>query len=452
MSLLKRRMLFGSAWALGGRIALGLTGLATSALLGRLLSPRDFGVFFLAFSAVQFCSVFSLGLSSTALRFVAESSGLSQLGRARNVLIRILIVGAISTSIIGAVYFLFGASVLAELSRTPSLGAIAGFTACWIFATSFQMLLGDIFRGFHDIRLFAIFGKSEAGFGSLTTSVLLAAGLAVLWVSGGRPDLATVTFFAVGSGFTSVLLAGWMLGAKLKSLPSEEEQGSSIGYGRILGVAWPLAVSNFVSIALVQTSFWIVAAFRPETEVASYGAAWRLIALVVLPLLIVNAVVSPLVAESFAQGRTEALQKVLRSTATAAGIPALIVLLSLVLFGGPILGIVFGDYYRQASLLLMVLGLGNLVVVWVGSSGIVMPMTGHQTLKMVISVFAAAVTIAAGFISVRYYGALGVAVCTAAGMALQSVLEWLGTRFTTGMWTHMSPGSIPQLVRTLRGK
>jgi O-antigen/teichoic acid export membrane protein len=314
------------------------------------------------------------------------------------------------------------------------------------------MLLGDIFRGFHDIRLFAIFGKSEAGFGSLTTSVLLAAGLAILWVSGGRSDLATVTFFAVGSGFTSVLLAGWMLGAKLRSLPSEEEQGSSTGYGRILRVAWPLAVSNFVSIALVQTSFWIVAAFRPETEVARYGAAWRLIALVVVPLLIVNAVVSPLVAESYAQGRTEALQKVLRSTATAAGIPALIVLLSLVLFGGPILGIVFGDYYRQASLLLMVLGLGNLVGVWVGSSGIVMPMTGHQTLKMVISVFAAATTIAAGFISVRYYGALGVAVCTAAGMALQSVLEWLGTRFTTGMWTHMSPGSIPQVVRTLRGK
>jgi O-antigen/teichoic acid export membrane protein len=452
VSLLRRRMLFGSAWALGGRIALGLTGLATSALLGRLLSPRDFGVLFLAFSAVQFCSVFSLGLSSTALRFVAESLGLSQPGRARNVLIRILVVGAISTLTIGAIYFLFGGSILADLSRTPALSTIAGLTACWIFATSFQMLLGDIFRGFHDIRLFAIFGKSEAGFGSLTTSVLLAAGLAILWVSGGRSDLATVTFFAVGSGFTSVLLAGWMLGAKLRSLPSEEEQGSSTGYGRILRVAWPLAVSNFVSIALVQTSFWIVAAFRPETEVARYGAAWRLIALVVVPLLIVNAVVSPLVAESYAQGRTEALQKVLRSTATAAGIPALIVLLSLVLFGGPILGIVFGDYYRQASLLLMVLGLGNLVGVWVGSSGIVMPMTGHQTLKMVISVFAAATTIAAGFISVRYYGALGVAVCTAAGMALQSVLEWLGTRFTTGMWTHMSPGSIPQVVRTLRGK
>ena len=432
-------------------MALALTGLATSALLGRLLSPQDLGVLFLAFSVVRFSSVFALGLSSTALRFVAESLGLDQPARARNVLIRILVVGAISTLTIGAIYYLFGGSILADLSRTPSLSVVAGLTACWIFATSFQTLLGDIFRGFHDIRLFAIFGKSDAGFGSLMTGVLLTVGLAVLWVSGGSSDLVTVTIFAVGSGLTSVLLAGWMLGTRLKSLPSEEERGSSIGYGQILGVAWPLAVSNFVSIALVQTSFWVVAAFRPEAEVAVYGAAWRLIALVVMPLLIVNTVVSPLVAETYAQGRTETLQKVLRSTATAAGVPALVVLLGFILFGGPILGIVFGDYYRQGALLLMALGFGQLVMVWMGSSGIVMAMTGHQTLQMVISTFAAAITIAAGFVSVSYFGTLGVAVCTAAGMALQSILEWLGTRYTTGMWTHMSPGSLPQLVRTWRG-
>jgi O-antigen/teichoic acid export membrane protein len=443
-------MLFGSAWALGGRIALAFAGLATSALLGRLLSPRDFGVLFLAFSVVRFSSVFSLGLSSTALRFVAESLGLGQPGRARNVLIRILVIAAISTSAIGVIYFLFGGSILADLSRTPALGVIAGLTACWIIATSFQTLLGDIFRGFHDIRLFAIFGKSDAGFGSLMTGVLLTVGLAILWVSGGSSDLVTVTIFAVGSGVMSVLLASWMLGTKLKSLPSEEEKESSIGYRQILGVAWPLAVSNFVSIALIQTSFWVVAAFRPETEVAVYGAAWRLIALVVVPLLIVNTVVSPVVAESYAQGRTETLQYVLRSTATVAGVPALVVLLGFMLFGGPILGVVFGDYYRQGALLLMALGFGYLVMVWMGSSGIVMAMTGHQTLQMVISTFAAAITIAAGFLSVQYYGALGVAVCTAAGMALQSVLEWLGTRFTTGMWTHMSLASLPQLVRTWR--
>lgn len=431
-------------------MALALTGLATSALLGRVLSPRDFGVFFLAFSVVRFCSVFSQGLSSTALRFVAESLGHGQPGRARNLMIRVLIIGVISTSTIGAVYFFFGGSIFADLARTPSLSTVVGLTACWIFATSFQTLLGDIFRGFHDIRLFAIFGKSDAGFGSLMTGVLLTAGLAVLWVFDGNSDLATVTFFAVGSGLTSVVLAGGVLVAKLRGMPPEEEPENSLGYGRILGMTWPLAVSNFVSIALMQTSFWIVAAFRPLGEVAGYGAAWRLIALVVLPLLIVNTVVSPLIAESYAQGRTEALQDVLRNTATIAGVPASAVLLSFVLFGGPILGIVFGEYYEQAALLLTVLGLGHLVIVWMGSAGMVMPMTGHHTLKMVISIFTAAITIAAGFIFVRHYGALGVAVCTAAGMALQSVLEWLATRLTTGMWTHMSLRSLPHLVRNLR--
>jgi O-antigen/teichoic acid export membrane protein len=450
VSLLKRRMLFGSAWALGGRIALAFTGLAISALLGRLLSPQDFGVLFLTFSVVRFCSVFSQGLSTTALRFVAESLGHAQPGRARNVLMKILVVGAISTSAIAATYLLFGGSIFATLISTPSLSAITGLTACWILATSFQTLLGDIFRGFHDIRLFAIFGKSDAGFGSLMTSVLLTAGLAGLWVSDRRSDLEAVTFLAVSAGLVSVVLAGVMLVSKLRSMPSKQESEHSIGYRRILGMTWPLAVSNFVNIALVQTSFWIVAAARPAAEVAGYGAAWRLIALVVLPLLIVNTVVSPMIAESYAQGRTQMLQRVLRSTATVAGIPASAVLLCFVFFGGPILGIVFGDYYSQAALLLTALGLGHLVMVWMGSAGIVLPMTGYHSLKMAISVFTAAITITAGFISVRYYGALGVAVCTAAGMALQSVLEWVATRYTTGMWTHMSPRSLPNLTRDLK--
>lgn len=450
-SLLKRRLLSGGAWALGGRIALALTGLVTSALLGRLLSPRDLGIFFLTFSVVRFCSVLgSLGLSQVALRFVAESLGFGRPGRARNVLSRILIIGAISTSTVGAIFFLFGGPLVASLFRTPSLTTVVGLVAGWIFATSFQTLLGDVFRGFHDIRLFAIFGKSVAGFGSLMTGVLLTAGLAMLWVIGGNADLVTVMFFAVGSSLISVLLAGWLLGAKMKGLPSEEEPESSIGYKQVLGVAWPLLVSDITLVTLAQASFWIVGAFRPEDEVAVFGAATRLIALVVMPLLIVNTVVSPLVAESYAQGKTDTLQKMLRLTATIAGLPALVVLLSFIFFGGPILGIVFGDYYSQGALILLALGLGNLVNVWVGSSGVTMAMTGHQKPAMVITVITGAITIAAGLISVNHYGALGVAVSAAAGMALQNVSMWLGVRLTTGMWTHMALGSLPTIIKALR--
>ena len=50
--MLKRRLLTGGAWASGGKFVATLTAFATNALLARLLSPQDFGAYFLAFSVV----------------------------------------------------------------------------------------------------------------------------------------------------------------------------------------------------------------------------------------------------------------------------------------------------------------------------------------------------------------------------------------------------------------
>ena len=46
MQLLRRRLLSGGAWAFGGRILIALTGLISSALLARLLTPSALGTYF----------------------------------------------------------------------------------------------------------------------------------------------------------------------------------------------------------------------------------------------------------------------------------------------------------------------------------------------------------------------------------------------------------------------
>ena len=53
MQLLKRRLLSGGAWAFGGKILVALTGLISSALLARLLTPQALGTYFLAYSILN---------------------------------------------------------------------------------------------------------------------------------------------------------------------------------------------------------------------------------------------------------------------------------------------------------------------------------------------------------------------------------------------------------------
>src|SRR5215204_5484203 len=95
-STLRRRLLSGSTWALGGKIGAATIGIVTNGVLARLLTKQEFGVYFLAFSIISLGAVIgSLGLPKTVLRFVAENMTLGQPGRARRAIYTALGLGAL---------------------------------------------------------------------------------------------------------------------------------------------------------------------------------------------------------------------------------------------------------------------------------------------------------------------------------------------------------------------
>lgn len=442
MSLLKRRLLSGGAWAFGGRLAMVFTALASNALLARLLSPQHLGAYFLAFSVVLVGGQWGAGLGQVVVRFVAESIGLQQFARARQMLGRSLVLGVLGSLAIGTIYLVLGRIVGNVLFHAPALAGVTGLVAGWMVVTALQALLSEALRGFQDIRLATIFG-------GLSTGVLLIASLGVLWSLGYRANLSTALLFTVAAGLVSVSLAGWLLHRKAASLPRQGAK-DHIGFGGIMRVALPLLVVNFTQLALTQADLWILAAFQPQKEVAIYGAAARMVILVAMPIMVVNSVTPPLIAEMYAQGRKRELECVLRATATLAGIPAFLVLAGFILLGGPILGLMFGDYYREGATVLVLLSIGQLVNVWVGACGMALVMTGHQTAAMVITVASSLVMAIGGLSVVGPYGATGIAAAAAAGVAICNISFWLVAKRKTGMWTHAGFTGFSDLLRAAR--
>lgn len=441
MSLLKRRLLSGGAWAFGGRLAMAFMALASNALLARLLSPQDLGTYFLAFSVVLVGGQWGAGLGQAVVRFVSESIGLDQFARARRVLSRALVLGVLGSLVIGTAYSLFGQSIGNDVFNAPALAAVTGLVAGWMVVSALQVFLSEAHRGFQDIRLATIFG-------GLSTGVLLTASLGVLWSLGYRASLFTALLLTVGAGLASVSLSGWLLRRKAASLPSRLAK-DDIGFGGIMRVALPLLVVNLTQIVLTQADLWILGAFRPQQEVALYGAAARTVILVAMPMLVVNSVVSPLIAGMYAQGRRRELERVLRATASLAGIPAFLLLAGFALLGGPILGLVFGDYYREGATVLVLLSLGQMVNVWVGACGIALVMTGNHITVMAITVASSVVMVVGGLNVVGPYGATGVAAAAATGVAICNISFWLMAKRKTGMWTHMGFTGLSDLLKAV---
>src|SRR5215212_715787 len=177
--LLKRRLLSGSAWAFTGKMLVALTGLISSALLARLLTPQALGTYFLAFSILNVgTSLGALGLTGTVVRLVAQGMGLNLFGRVRRVISVVLGVGTLGALSVGLAYLLFGDDLAKAVFNAPALAAVTGLVAGWIMVGTLQGVLGETFRGFHDVRLATILGGQTTGAATgLATVALLTASL-----------------------------------------------------------------------------------------------------------------------------------------------------------------------------------------------------------------------------------------------------------------------------------
>ncbi len=444
-SSLKRRLLSGSTWALGGKVGASAIGLLTNALLARMLSPSEFGAYFLALSVISLGAVVgALGLPKAAIRFIAESAAVDRLGRARRAVYTVFGLGVLGSLGVGLAYWLLVGDLVGRyLFHSATLVGVTGLMAGWIAISVMQEITAETFRGFHDIRAATLLGGLATGgkSGGIAMRVLLLLCLLLVgFQSGfrsGGTDLKTVMLISLGAGSVSVLLGAGLLRAKVARLGSRGDD-DALSPGEVLRDAMPTLGISLTAFVLLSADLWILGALGSQQEVAVYGATSRLVALVAMPLLVTNLVLPPIVAEMYAQGETVKLERTLRAFSTLAGAPSLLVLLGFMLLGGQTLGLVYGDFYRSGVTVLVLLSAAKMIAVWSGSCGAVLQFTGHQASMLRINVLTSPIFIIGALMVARDYGSVGVASVAAATTVLQNVAMVLVAKRKTGMWTHVS--------------
>jgi O-antigen/teichoic acid export membrane protein len=427
-SSLKRKLLAGGAWVVTGKVITALSRLAATALLARLLTQEEMGAFGLAFSFVIVGAMAGqLGLQQAVVRLVAESMGTGRRGRARAAVRAVYRYATGGTLAVAAFLLLGGGGWLAlRLWESPLLAASMSGLVVWAFLWSYQVLTSETFRGFQDLR-------SATLFGGVITWLLAAGMLFAVWLARGQLDFQRVILIVIASTILSLLPGLVKLRSRIRRLP----RGESIPRGELLSISMPMWVTALTGFALGQSDLWILGAFVPKEQIAVYFSAMQLVGLVSMSLMLVNLVVPPFIADLYARGEKRRLQRILRNAATLAGIPAFVILLAFVFFGAPILGFVYGPAFREGAVVLALLSAGKLVNVWTGSCGVTMSMTGHQTKLMAITILTSTLTVGGCLAVVGSHGMVGVASVVAAGTVLQNLAMWTGTRYFTGLWTHV---------------
>lgn len=420
-------MLRGGGWAVGGAFLLSLLGLGINALLARLLATGDLGIYFLLISfAALSATVAQAGVLQVLLRRVALSPKVNgKIGVAQTLWSVCLYVGLGFTLVGTLILASFGHWTEVLVPDKPYLSALALLFAAWVAVLAYQGVVSETFRGLHDIRNAVVFG------GVLTNTVFIV--MLAGWYAGGyRPALSEVIARIVAISFLGMLLGLLLLSRRIVA----QEKGGHIARMKSLyRESAPLLFSSLLAIVLAQSDLWLVGFYLGSEDTALYGAAVRLAILIGMPLNVLNAVLPPYIAQLYAAGKHGELERILRSSAGLAGIPAAILTLIAVFAGGDLLALLYGEHFRQAAPVLGILCIGHFTHVALGSGGLVMALTGHGKALLATTLLSSAVLILGGMVAAPY-GVAGIALAAACALILQKISMWLWIKSELGISTH----------------
>jgi O-antigen/teichoic acid export membrane protein len=427
--MMKHRLYIGGAWALSLRIGAVIVALCTNALLTRLLTPQEAGTYFLITSLASVAALTAqLGLGATAVRMIAEEVSLGREGRVCSIITQIGWYGGLSISVmtLGIISGL-GRWLADTVFDAPLMGEVSGLFALWVAAIATIGLLTEIFRGFHHIPYATFFGNFLTGFVCLILFTLL-------WVGKGSASLEGILWLNLVSWLVSISLAWMLLRQKMVRRTTEEHVPGQT----LLHIAWPLWISSLTILMLKQVDLWVVATYLSEEKVALYAAAARLVALVELPLVLMNTVIPPFITSLYVQGNKKTLENMLRATATLSSLPAIVIALVFWFFGETLLTFVYGSFYHEGYMVLSILTLGYVVNVFTGPCGFALMMTCHQRTFMTVSLFTSVLTIIGTMSVVQQFGLIGIAFIMTIMISLQNVFILIYTRRKLELWTHVT--------------
>ena len=426
----------GGAWALGGKMIAAISAMVVNALLARQLSPEDFGAYFIAISVVAIgATIGVLGVDAAAVRLIASRYEVSD-HEDRAAYVALILMVALVGACAAALVFLYSSPAIAEAFGAGVLRRLSAALAVWIVLSSLQRVMTEVFRGFHDIRTATLLAGVGTKGGGILTGFLMPIGVIAL-VLADRISFGAVLFVAASA--SGVVVAVGLVKLVIRgALPWQAFR--RIGWhrlGALGGISLPILGSSILVGLRMQSDIWILGALGEPHAVAQYGAALRLVTLVVTPLLVLNAVVPPIVARFHRGGEMRRLEATLRAAATLVSVPSLVALGVLASWGGPMLGLVYGGFYRGAASVLLILCVGQAVNVFAGSCGMTLIYTDYQTAYMMITLVSTLVVVVIGVALVPVHGAVGMAVASSLGLIVQNGLAVAVARRGLGIWTHL---------------
>lgn len=235
-------------------------------------------------------------------------------------------------------------------------------------------------------------------------------GLGIAWFLGSRilaSDAMAMNVVATGGALG---VAVYMLRRTLVNVPVQEEP--VFERDRWRAAARDMLLISGFGLLLQQTDILMLGALKDPTMAGQYSVASRLSGLLVFGLSAVNSALAPIIADLYAKGDHERLQRAITFGVRISVGFALLVGIGLWIFGVHLL-LLFGTEFGVAYTALAILVLGQLGNACTGPSILVLHMVDYERASAVLLGASVLLNTGLNYVLILYFGMEGAAAATA---------------------------------------
>lgn len=409
-----REVMKASASAFVVKAFAALITLVFNVVIARKMGASGVGLFFLALASATVLSVICrAGTYNALVRLVASFCVKEEWGRLR-ALYRESVIFTALTSAVGALALWWLSAPLAiGLFGKPDLAVPLQFAALIVVPLTLTAIHAAFFQGAKRVVLSLLLQNVSANL--MVTAVLLAFAASLTAADG-------ILLYAA-AGFATLAAAFLFLRLQFPQMGRAAAQQSPGLLRRVAAPMFPISLIN--QILLPWAPILLLGIWADSSEVGLFGVANRIALLIGFVLVAVNSIAAPKFAELHHLENPAELSIVVQHASRLMALAATPVLLIMIALPQPLLGI-FGEEFRAAWPLLIILAAGQFVNVVSGSVGMLLMMTGNAALYRSGALAGATAGIVLALILIPEYGALGAAISAAVA---QSIVNLLGVYF-----------------------
>lgn len=323
-----------------GKLLATISGLIVVAFMTRSLGTEGFGHFTTVMVFLQtFGILVDFGLTMTAGRGLGEGKIESSklLG---NILSFRVTTAAIAFALAPVIAWFFPYPTIVKIGIT--------FTSLAFFLSSLSQTFQAVFQ--------AALKSGRLVLADIYGRVILLAGTIIVAQIGLGLNAYLVIYTAA-----SAAIAAATLYYATKLMPFHWEIDLSVWRGLWLAT-WPLTVTIILNLIYLKADTLILAATWPAQHVGLYGAAYKVLEVLLAVPAIVGGLILPLAAGYYAQGLPEKLKQLYHDSFDALFAFGLAVIVGGIIVGTPIITILAGNDFKISGELLMPLSIATVLI------------------------------------------------------------------------------------------